>query len=81
MTELPLCGNNALIVLWTGSAITAAIFAVMVYSIVSCKSAVTSQAAFVHRTSVEVVWAIIPILILIVTAMPAVKPVIDDSKY
>jgi heme/copper-type cytochrome/quinol oxidase subunit 2 len=74
MTELPLCGQSALIVLWTGGGIAAAIFALIVYSIISfCKSPEAAPATFVHRTAIEVIWAVIPILILVLTATPAVK--------
>lgn len=77
MTELPLCGQNALIVLWTGAAIAVAIFAVIVYSIISfCRSPQTTSATFVHHTAVEVIWAVIPILILIVSATPAVRTLV-----
>ncbi len=77
MTDLPLCGHGALIVLWIGAAIATVIFAMMVYSIVTfCKSPATATQKFAHRAHVEVIWAIIPILILVVTAAPAVKPLI-----
>lgn len=77
MSDLPLCGHSAVIVLWIGTAITLAIFATMVYSIVSfCKSSTNNTAKFTQRAHAEVIWAVIPILILIVTAAPAVKPLV-----
>ncbi len=77
MTELPFCGHSALMVLWIGIAITIAIFATMVYSIVSfCNSSTNNAARFTQHAYAEVIWAMIPIVILIITAMPSVKQLV-----
>lgn len=81
MPDLPLCGHSAIIVLWIGAAITVAIFGLIAHSIISFSKPVDTGAGnFVHHTKVEVVWAVIPVLVLIITAAPAVKPLIAISN-
>ncbi len=81
MIELTHCGEGTLIVLWVSTAIIAAVFGLMVYSIIRfSKSPPPSSVQFVHRTAAEVVWAIIPILILVITAAPAVKTLVGANN-
>lgn len=72
-------------ILWACIAITAAVFGVMIYSIATFPKAHTSlaraAATFRHSTIVEILWAIVPIVILIGMATPAVKTfVMTDTK-
>jgi cytochrome c oxidase subunit 2 len=64
-------------ILWACIAITAAVFGVMIYSIATFPKAQVSPAktaaTFRHSTLVEILWAIVPILILVGMATPAVK--------
>ena len=71
------CNPEALFVLWTTIAISAAVFGLMVRAIVrGCKSPQVDSPGFVRHTVVEVVWAIIPVLIFVVSAAPAVKALV-----
>jgi cytochrome c oxidase subunit 2 len=64
-------------------AIAVAVFAVMIYSIVTFrKSKGAVPATFSHSTTAEVVWTLIPALILIAMAIPAARTLvrIDDTR-
>jgi len=57
-----------------GSAIAVGVFAVMIHSIATFRLLPDGQpAAFERRTGTEILWAIIPILIVIVMALPALR--------
>lgn len=63
--------------LWICLAIFIAVFGVMFYSILKHRKSVGHKAAnFHHSTTVEVVWTIIPCIILVVMALPATKTII-----
>jgi cytochrome c oxidase subunit 2 len=66
-----------LFILWVCAGTTAAVFGVMIYSIAtfpkSDKSFPRAAATFRHSTVIEILWAIVPILILVGMAAPAVK--------
>lgn len=63
--------------LWICLAIFIAVFGVMFYSILKHRKSVGHKAAnFHHSTTAEVVWTIIPCIILVVMALPATKTVI-----
>lgn len=70
-----------MIILWIVTIIGVAVFAVMFYSIFKhrkSKGAVAAQ--FHHSTSAEIAWTIIPIIILVVMAVPATKTLIKMEK-
>jgi cytochrome c oxidase subunit II len=62
------------IVLWLCAAVSVAVFAVMLYSIATFpRSPAGTAATFRHSRLSETLWAMIPIGILIGTAVPAIK--------
>lgn len=74
-------------ILWVCVAITAVVFGVMLYSIATFPQANTPEvrgagpAMFRRSTLVEILWAIVPIMILFGMAAPAVKTfVMTDTK-
>ena len=63
-----------MLVVWVMVAISVVVFGAMIYSFIfHRKSKNPTPASFSHSTSVEFVWTIIPILILIYLTIPAVK--------
>jgi cytochrome c oxidase subunit 2 len=71
-------------VFWVCVAIAIAVFGVMIYSIVSfrkSKGAVADQ-TMLHSTKVEIIWTVIPVLILIGLAIPTAKTMVrmDDTR-
>lgn len=73
LTELTHCGNGALTVLWAIALIASAICILLIYSIASFRNASERGPALsARRAVIEVLWAMIPILILITTATPSV---------
>jgi cytochrome c oxidase subunit 2 len=63
--------------LWMVTIIGALVFAVMIYSLVTHrKSKGAVPAKFHHSTRLELIWTIIPIIILVVFAFPATKGLI-----
>jgi len=73
-----------MLIFWICVAIFVAVFGVMFYSIFAHRKSKNYQASqFSHSTSVEVVWTIIPFLILVVMAIPATQVLIkmeDTTK-
>jgi heme/copper-type cytochrome/quinol oxidase subunit 2 len=76
MSSFTHCGQGLLIWLSIGAAIAVAVFALMIHSIIRFDKGSSEPAALLHRTLVEVAWAMIPILILIVAVMPTVQALI-----
>ena len=71
-----------MMVFWVCVAIGVAVFGVMFYAIIYHRKAAGVKAAQFHEhTWVEIVWSIIPLLILIAMAIPATKVLIamDDT--
>ena len=69
---------------WVCVAIAAIVFAVMIYSIWKfrhSKGAVADK-TLTHSTNVEVVWTMIPVIILVATAIPAARTLIamEDTR-
>ncbi|HEY4446414.1 MAG TPA: cytochrome c oxidase subunit II transmembrane domain-containing protein [Steroidobacteraceae bacterium] len=69
--------NGVLIIVWLCAAIAAAVFAAMIVSIVTFRSPLgdcppTSGAGKVS----EILWALIPIAIVLATAIPAVRTIV-----
>lgn len=70
-------------VLWWCVIIAAGVYAAMIYAIVRFrKSAGAKPAKFTHNTTAEVIWTIIPALILIGMAVPAAESLIrlEDTR-
>ena len=72
-----------MLILWVCVAIAVAVFAVMIYSVATFRhSKGATPAKFDHSTAAEVIWTIIPVLILVFMAIPAARTLIkiDDSS-
>ncbi len=72
-----------MLILWVCVAIAVAVFGVMIYSIATFrKSKGAVPATFDHSTTAEIVWTVIPVLILVAMAIPAAKTLvaIDDTR-
>jgi len=72
-----------MLILWICVVIAVAVFSVMIYSIVTFrKSKGAVPATFEHSTTAEVVWTLIPALILVAMAIPAARTLvrIDDTR-
>ena len=72
-----------MIVLWVCVAIGVVVFGAMIYSLIYHRKSVGAEAAqFSHSTAAEIVWTIIPVVILIAMAIPAAKTMIEleDSR-
>lgn len=72
-----------MLVLWIVTIVGIGVFAVMIYSLVKHRKAKGAVAAQFHEsTTVEVVWTIIPLVVLVLIAIPATKTLlkIEDSS-
>ncbi|HSQ69543.1 MAG TPA: cytochrome c oxidase subunit II [Steroidobacteraceae bacterium] len=72
-----------MLILWICVAIAVAVFAVMIYSIATFrKSKGAVPATFDHNTKAEIIWTVIPVLILVAMAIPATRTLvkIDDTR-
>jgi cytochrome c oxidase subunit 2 len=72
-----------MLVLWVCVAIAVAVFGVMIYSIATFrKSKGAVPASFDHNTKAEVIWTVIPVMILVALAIPAARTLvkIDDTR-
>ena len=70
--------NLHMIMFWVCVAIGAIVFGVMLYAILYHRKAIGHQAANFHEsTKVEIVWTIIPFIILTVMAIPATKTILE----
>jgi cytochrome c oxidase subunit 2 len=72
-----------MLILWICVAIAVAVFGVMIYSIATFrKSKGAVPATFDHNTKAEVIWTVIPVMILVGMAIPAAKTLvkIDDMR-
>jgi cytochrome c oxidase subunit 2 len=72
-----------MLVLWICVAIGVVVFAAMFYAILRYRKSVGAKAATFHEnTAVEVVWTIVPFLILVALAIPATRTLIamDDTS-
>ena len=69
--------DQHMMLLWVCLAIFIAVFGVMFYSVLKHRKSQGYKAAnFHHSTTAEIIWTIIPCIILIVMALPATKTVI-----
>src|SRR6202453_3207060 len=62
-------------VFWVCVAIAVAVFGVMIYALVKFRHSqgAIPDTTMVHSTKVEIIWTIIPVVILVVMAIPAAK--------
>jgi len=69
--------DQHILALWICLVIFIGVFGVMGYSVVKHRKSVGHKAAnFHHSTTVEIIWTIIPVIILVAMAWPATKTVI-----
>jgi cytochrome c oxidase subunit II len=68
-----------MMMLWVCVAIGVIVFGVMVYSIISFRHSrgAVPDTTMVHNTKVEIVWTIVPVVILIATAVPAARTLVE----
>jgi cytochrome c oxidase subunit 2 len=72
-----------MLILWVCVAIAVAVFSVMIYSIATFrKSKGAVSADFDHNTKAEVIWTVIPVIILVAMAVPAAQTLvkIEDTR-
>jgi cytochrome c oxidase subunit 2 len=72
-----------MLILWICVAIAVAVFGVMIYSIATFRhSKGAVPATFDHSTKAEILWTVIPVLILVGMAVPAARALvqIDDTR-
>ena len=72
-----------MLILWVCVVIAVAVFAVMIYSIATFrKSKGAVPATFDHSTKAEIIWTVIPVIILVAMAIPATKTLvkIEDTR-
>ena len=72
-----------MLVFWWCVAIAIVVFGAMIYSLVKHRKSVGAEAAdFSHSMKAEVIWTVLPIVILLVLAVPATETLIklEDSR-
>jgi len=72
-----------MLVLWVCVLIAAGVYSAMIYAIVKFrKSAGAKPAKFTHNSTIEVVWTVIPAVILVALAVPAAETLIrmEDTR-
>lgn len=71
-------------VLWICVAIAVAVFGTMIYSLIKFRKSqgAIPDTTMVHSTKAEIIWTIIPVLILVLMAVPAAETLIkiEDSR-
>ena len=71
-------------VFWICVAIAVVVFGVMIYAVVKFRRSqgAVADTSLVHSTKVEVIWTIIPVVILVVMAIPAAKVILmmEDTR-
>src|SRR5437016_4971410 len=69
-----------MIILWICVAIGILVYSVMLYAMIRHRKAAGYTAASFHEsTTIEVIWTIVPFIILIAMAVPATRTLIDMS--
>src|SRR5690348_3644840 len=68
-----------MMMLWVCVAIGVIVFGVMIYSIITFRHSrgAVPDTTMVHNTKVEIVWTVIPVAILIATAIPAARTLVQ----
>ena len=72
-----------MLILWVCTVIAIVVFGVMIFAIVRFrKSKGVTPATWSHSTMAEIVWTVIPVLILVVLAIPAAQTLIriEDTR-
>ncbi len=73
-----------MLILWVCVAIAVVVFGAMIYSLVKYRKSkgAVADTSIVHSTRAEIIWTIIPVVILVAMAVPATKGliVIEDSR-
>ena len=72
-----------MLILWVCVVIAVAVFGVMIYSIATFrKSKGAVPATFEHNTKAEIIWTVIPVIILVAMAIPSARTLvqIDDTR-
>jgi heme/copper-type cytochrome/quinol oxidase subunit 2 len=73
--------SGTLIIVWLCAAIAASVFAAMIVSIVTFgKSLRDYPPASVSGKAAEILWALIPIAIVLAAAMPAVRTIVSPAS-
>ena len=71
-------------VFWVCVAIAVVVFGVMIYALVKFRHSqgAVPDTTLVHSTKVEIIWTIIPVVILVVMAIPAAKVILimEDTR-
>jgi heme/copper-type cytochrome/quinol oxidase subunit 2 len=69
--------NGVLIIVWLCAAIAVAVFAAMIGSIITFRRSLRDYPpTFVSSQATEILWALIPIAIVLATAIPAVRTIV-----
>jgi cytochrome c oxidase subunit 2 len=69
--------NGALITVWVCAAIGVAVFAAMIASIVTFRSSLGDcPPASASAQATEILWALVPIAIVLATAIPAMRTLV-----
>ncbi len=68
-----------MLIFWVCVAIAVVVFGVMIYSIFAFRRSKGAQpdTTMYHSTTAEIVWTVIPIIILVMMAVPAAKALVD----
>jgi cytochrome c oxidase subunit 2 len=68
-------------VFWICVAIAVVVFGVMIYSLIAFRQSkgAVADTTMVHSTKVEVVWTIIPVIILVIMAVPAAELILKQE--
>ena len=72
-----------MMIFWVCVAIAVVVFGAMIYSIWKFRKSAGAvpDPTLTHSTKVEVVWTVIPVVILIAMAIPAASTLIDDGGH
>jgi cytochrome c oxidase subunit II len=68
-----------MVIFWICVAIGVLVFGVMIWSLITYRKSkgAVADVTMVHNTKVEIVWTIIPVIILIVMAVPAARTLVE----
>jgi cytochrome c oxidase subunit 2 len=68
-----------MLIFWVCVAIALIVFGVMIYSIIAFRKSrgAVADTTLTHSTRVEIVWTIVPVIILVVMAVPSARTLID----
>jgi cytochrome c oxidase subunit 2 len=71
--------NLHMLILWICVAIAVVVFGVMIYSLIKFRKANGAEAdkTLVHSTKVEIIWTVIPIMILVGMAVPIARTLVE----